>query len=131
MCVNHPDASRVLPRSNLKRGITLSEGTVFNPNQSAADLKKARDELHEFVRKFFRALKAVDGPNSCLQVFCRIDVAITADASSYFINEVERGITTSLWVHDGDHAAGLVGMSIVQPLKRWVVAEKQRISTSL
>lgn len=104
---------------------------MFHPNQSALDSRQAQNQLGGFIRNFFKVLKTTDGPNSSLQVFCRIDIGITADATSYFVNEVERGITTSLWVGDGPHAAGMVGMSMITPLKRWVVAEKLRVSTSL
>ena len=77
-----------------------------------------------------KRLKARDGPNSSLQVFCRIDVGILTrapDTVSYFVNEVERGITTSLWVTDGPYTAGMSGMSIVASLKRWVAAERHRL----
>ena len=103
---------------------------MFSPNQTPQDAKKAQDELQQFVTNFFRHLKAEDGQNSSLQVFCRIDVGIFVgkpDTVSYFVNEVERGITTSLWVADGAHTAGLVGMGMVSPLKRWIAAEQDRV----
>jgi hypothetical protein len=71
-----------------------------------------------------------DGPNTSLRVFCRVDVGIFIDPAgkvSYFVNEVERGITTSLWVSDGQHTVGQVGETIVRPLKRWIATEKGRV----
>lgn len=122
--------SRSLVRDNKQ----LRESDVFPTNQRAQDVKQAENELNDFVTKFLKCLVKAEGErNSSLQVFCRIDVGIFAKAPntvSYFVNEVERGITTSLWVTDGNHTAGMVGMTIVQPLKKWIAAEKVRIATN-
>ena len=86
--------------------------------------------MQRFVRVFLKHLADKDGPNSSLQVFCRVDVGIfvkSPNVVSYFVNEVERGITTSLWVGDGSRAAGIVGTGVVPPLKRWIAAEKIRL----
>jgi len=103
---------------------------MFSCNQSVNNAKKALRDLEQFIKHFLKHLKARDGLNSSLQVFCWIDVDILARApntTSYFINEVKRGIPTSLWVTDSPYTAGMLGMSIVAPLKRWVVAEKHRL----
>ena len=95
-------------------------------------LKQA--ELRGFVTKFLKELRAEDGKNSSLGVFCRVDVGIYTsqpDTVSYFVNEVERGITTSMWVIDGNHTAGVVGMDMVSPLKRWIAEEKTRVGASV
>ena len=110
----------------------IDDVLVFKYNQSAKDAKRAIDELKQFVKTFLRELKKIDGQNSSLEVFCRVDVGIfvgEGDAVSYFVNEVERGITTSLWVSDGPYTAGISGMSMVGALKRWVSAEKSRLDT--
>ena len=94
------------------------------------DIKQVQEEVTQFVKVFLKHLKDQDELNSSLQVFCRVDVGILSgppNLVSYFVNEVERGITTSLWVGEGSHAAGIVGMGIVAPLKRWIAAEKIRL----
>ena len=86
--------------------------------------------MEQFVKVFLKHLKDQDELNSSLQVFCRVDVGILSrppNIASYFVNEVERGITASLWVGEGSHAAGMVGMGIVTPLKHWIAMEKIRL----
>ena len=129
-CSLFPSSLCWIFRSLVKREQVIDEPVVFGCNQSVDDAKKALGDLEQFVKHFLKHLKARDGPNSSLQVFCRVDVGILArapDTASYFINEVERGITTSLWVTDGPYTAGMSGMSIVASLKRWVAAEKHRL----
>ena len=72
---------------------------MFPSNQHTSDTKQTQDEVEQFVKLFLKQLKIQDGPNSSLQVFCRVDVGILSKPqkkASYFVNEVERGITTSL-----------------------------------
>lgn len=107
--------------------------SVFNPVRSFGDTKRAKEELKCFVRTFLKHLEKLEGKNSSLRVFCRVDVGIFIKAPntvSYFVNDVERGITTSLWAADGPWAAGVVGMSIVEPLKRWIAMEKTRLGAT-
>jgi len=71
-----------------------------------------------------------DGRNSSLRVFCRVDMGIFVDPegkASYFINEVERGIATSLFVGDGQYTVGQVGMDVARSLKPWITSEKGRV----
>lgn len=122
--------SQNLPRSLVNRGKPVGESNVFHSDQDCREAKRAEEELAGFVKTFLRHLKDMDGPNTSLQVFCRVDVGIFIKGSgvvSYFVNEVERGITTSLWVVDGPHTSGVVGMSIVDPLRRWILSEKVRL----
>src|ERR1700753_2570985 len=117
-------------RSFVRRGEPVDAEIVFPSNQGWDDIGRAQEELQRFVRVFLKHLADKDGPNSSLQVFCRVDVGIfvkSPNVVSYFVNEVERGITTSLWVGDGSRAAGIVGTGVVPPLKRWIAAEKIRL----
>jgi len=49
----------------------------------------------------------------------------------YFVNEVERGITTSLFVGDGQHTVGQVGMDVARSLKPWIATEKGRVGVRM
>lgn len=103
---------------------------MFPNNKAFKDSKRANSEREGFVRGFLRHLMDLDGPNSSLRVFCRVDIGIFVDRAqeaSYFVNEVERGITTSLWANSGTDVVGRVGASMVEPLKRWIAAEKLRV----
>ena len=117
-------------RSLVRRGETVDADSVFPSNQAWDEIGRAQEELQRFVRVFLKHLADKDGPNSSLRVFCRVDVGIfikSPSVVSYFVNGVERGATTSLWVGEGSHAAGIVGMGVVPPLKRWIAAEKIRL----
>lgn len=71
-------------------------------------------------------------PNGGLDVFCRVDVGVYVKSGtvSYFVNEVERGISTCLWAKSGTAAAGPVGTTMIEPLKRWIAAENERIKSN-
>lgn len=117
-------------RSLVRREIPIDQSKVCPSNQNWTDINQAKEELAQFVKKFLKHLMKQDGQNSSLRVFCRVDVSIfikSPNVVSYFVNEVERGITTSLWVGEGLHTAGIVGMGIVRPLKEWLAAEKIRL----
>jgi hypothetical protein len=123
-------SSHELHRSLVKRGGTVNEATVFEPNQTARSSKIVIGALERFVKDFLRYLVEGEGPDSSFRVFCRVDVGIFVAETgevSYFVNEVESGITTSLWVADGQYTAGQVGMTIAEPLKGWIAAEQARI----
>ena len=117
-------------RSLVERQVSVNESNVFGPIQSFEDANKTNGEILEFVKTFLKYLAKPEGQNSTLHVFCRVDVGVFIEKPnvvSYFVNEVERGITTSLWVADGPHTVGMVGASIVGPLKRWIAMEKARL----
>jgi hypothetical protein len=82
------------------------------------------------VAEFLRQLAEKDGPNSSLQVFCRIDISVIVKSGtvSLFVNEVERGIRTSLWGKGNDTAVGQVGSDMAYPLACWIRAQKGRLS---
>lgn len=80
--------------------------------------------------EFLHHLMALDGLNTSLHVFCRIDVSIFVSKDrkvSLFVNEVERGITTCLWnsPNSGSVAAGRVGTDMAWPLACWILEQKK------
>jgi hypothetical protein len=89
--------------------------------------------VKEFVMRFLELLIERDLENGGLDVFCRVDVGVYQGGPdmhtvSFFVNEVERGITTSFWARDGAQSAGIVGSTMVEPLKRWIAKEKVRLA---
>jgi len=72
--------------------------------------------------------------NTSLRVLCRVDVGVFVDPggkASYLVNEVERGVTTSLFVGDGQHTVGQVGMDVARSLKPWIAMEKCRVGVNV
>ena len=65
---------------------------------------EARREFEDFVMEVFKRLCSMEssftGIPSTLNVFCHIDVSLIFDENrkaNYFVNEVERTNTASLW----------------------------------
>lgn len=108
----------------------MTEQNSFNMNRGTAEMEVARAKVNDFIQDFLSRLIALEGENSSLSVFCRVDMSIFVDRDrkvSYFVNEVERGITTCLWVGDGPSAAGHIGADISWPLAGWINAKKRRL----
>ena len=112
----------------------LDQDTMFDSNMGSAERGLAKRRLKEFVMEFLAHPQELNGKNSTLGVFCRVDVGIFANKNrrvSIFVNEVERGITTCLWVIDGTGSeAGLVGTDMAYPLAKWITEEQLRIGRS-
>jgi hypothetical protein len=79
---------------------------VCNPDEGTAVLRmKGRQEFYEFVRKTYEGLYAIEskklGGRPTIGVFCRIDISLMVDHQThrvdYFVNEIERTHTCSLW----------------------------------
>lgn len=118
-------------RLQVKQGRQLDEKLVFPPNRTAQEVDEAKTEVKNFVKLFLEHLIERDLENGGLDVFCRVDVGIYEsgpDMVSFFVNEVERGITTSFWGRDGAHAVGIVRSTLVEPLKCWIAKEKAKFA---
>lgn len=119
-------------RELVDQGQTLTEVNAFDSNRSTEEKNLAREKLHHFVIDFVSRLAALDGPNSSLLVFCRVDMSVFVDGDgkvSWYVNEVERGPTTCLWGQPGPGVVGNVGSDIAWPLGSWILREKERLST--
>lgn len=118
-------------RKLVDEGTDLNERTAFNSNFGTAEKKIAKEKLDAFIKDFLARLIILDGENSSLRVFCRVDMSIYVDEGgrvSFFVNEVERGAITALWTCDGPSAVGHVGSDISWPLARWIFEEKVRLA---
>ena len=81
--------------------------------------------------KFVKRPADLDGPNSNLLVFCRVDLSVYVDDRkrvSFFVNEGERGSTTCLWGQPGPSLVGRVGSDMAWPLGNWIFEERRRMS---
>lgn len=77
----------------------------MNPQGSDAERNLGETQFKDFVMGQFRGLCErecpPDGSSSTLKVFCRMDVSLMVSGSGklgYFVNEVERTNTASLWM---------------------------------
>ena len=117
-----------LSREVINKGEELTEDNVFDPNQGTVEKDIARGKLYAFVTNFLDRLTALEGAKSSLHVFCRVDVSIFVDEDkkvSFYVNEVERGLTTCLWSDQGTRLVGHVGTNLAWPLACWVLEEKR------
>lgn len=120
-------------RQLVDKGEELTEQNSFNMNRGTMEMEVARTKVNEFVQDFLSRLVALEGEISSLSVFCRVDMSIFVGPDrrvSYFVNEVERGITTCLWVSDGPGVAGHIGADLAWPLAVWINAKKVRLQQS-
>jgi hypothetical protein len=125
--------SRNPPREVVDRGLELEDKTAFNPNQGTAEKEAAREKIEAFVKDFLDRLIQHEGNSSNLDVFCRVDLSVHVDSNrkvSFFVNEVERGIATCLWVGNGASTAGHVGTDLAWPLACWIGKEKARLNST-
>lgn len=122
-----------LPRELVDSGIDLMERNSFDPNYGTEERGLAKTLVDQFITDFLAKLMLTDGENTSLRVFCRVDMSIYVDEGKkvwFFVNEVERGISTCLWVASGPSAAGHIGSDMAWPLARWIKSEKVRLLPS-
>lgn len=93
--------------ARFKKGeIQIQDATFANPPREDYALHvQGIAEIYDFIGTVFRELVVKEGKNgaSCnsMSVFCRIDVGLMFDEEgepSYFVNEIERTATASLWM---------------------------------
>jgi hypothetical protein len=89
-----------------KETLSLPDGiSICNPLQGTFHHRqKGEIEFKEFVKKTYNELYRIEtntlGGRSSISVFCRFDIGLLFDkfhSADYFINEVERTPTASLW----------------------------------
>jgi hypothetical protein len=112
------------------QGHSLDETNAFDANLGTREKEIMRTKLNGFVVDFLGRLIRRDGQNTTLGVFCRVDVSIFVDNDkrvAFFVNEVERGMTTCLFGLPGPAVVGRVGSDLAWPLACWIIAEKARL----
>lgn len=111
----------------------LDTVSAFDSNLGTKEREVAEKKLRDFVTEFLKHLIDRDGQNSSLGIFCRVDVSVFIDKdnkATFFVNEVERGMTTSLFSSNGTGMVGQVGSDLSWPLASWITEEKKRLGIS-
>jgi hypothetical protein len=92
----------------------------------------AKQQFGEFVMKTFQGLYALESKIICgkssICVFCRLDIGLIQNGNiiHYFVNEVERTQTASLWTNPPKSMStakcqiGLFGSTFAQALYNWL-----------
>jgi hypothetical protein len=109
--------------------------SVLNPNQGSRDIRNESEmEFRNFVMETYEEMYAIEArvlsgkPSICL--FCRLDIGLIVgeDGSvNYFVNEVERTQTTSLWsnrYHAKSPVAptGILGDTFAHAFYEWLLS---------
>ena len=91
----------------------------------------ARKEFEAYAISTWRSLvrteKTLVVGTPCTALFCRLDIGVMLrnGAISYFVNEVERSMTTSLWMSgmpDAQH--GILADTFGLNLHRWILGAR-------
>lgn len=93
--------------------------------------KGARDEFETFVKTVWNSVimveKDIVSGTPCTALFCRMDIGVMMKDGqiSYFVNEIERSMTTSLWMSAMEDAShGILADSFGEVLHRWISATR-------
>jgi hypothetical protein len=129
-------------RHLLHNGLLDSLEDASNPSEGAFNIRyQAKEEFMNFVVKSYDALYKLEskafGGKSSLCIFCRLDIGLIIDNNQvhYFINEIERTQTASLWSNapkglSMDHLhIGLLGSTFADTLHSWLVDINSSIIT--
>ena len=103
-----------IPKSHLQASGQLFEMNICNPDQGDRTTRdKAEAEFRTFVLQTYEELYAMESRRTSakpsISLFCRLDIGILIDSEGqahYFVNEVEKTQTTSLW-SNRQHAQAL------------------------
>jgi len=108
---------------------TTNAKNICNPTEGDVALREqGKTEFHKFVQKTFDALFKIEsqvlGGKSSIGVFCRMDVGIIVTDYTgevqYFVNEIERTPTTSLWANEGLLPIGTFGTTFAKRFHSWL-----------
>lgn len=104
--------------------------TAINPGEGDLDSRHAaKQEFEAFVMNVYEQLYKMEsraiGGRSTIGTFCRIDVGLIFNTEfHYFVNEVERTPTTSLWsnrqIRSGSNPIGILGATFAKSLHKWL-----------
>jgi hypothetical protein len=106
----------------------LDSTTVLDTNREVPITEReiGKQEFEAFVKDTYRHLINCErkrmGGSSTLEVFCRLDIGLFSrdDGSlGYFVNEVERTLTTGLWIRGLDVNYRVFAVTLAEALVRW------------
>ena len=94
---------------------------------TVAERQLAQKEFEDFVLHTWKSLvqmqKGSLGATPCTALFCRLDVGVMVRDGNphYFVNEVERSLTTSLWMEAMPHGQhGILADTFGTALHKWL-----------
>jgi hypothetical protein len=97
-----------------------------NADVSVTERAVGTQEFETFVMDTFKLLTNFErkkmGGWSTLEVFCRLDVGLFLKGDGnlgYFVNEVERSLTTGLWTRNLDVDYNILAATFAKALARW------------
>jgi hypothetical protein len=116
-----------------KRG-TLLTAEVCNPPFGSMETRlRGKQQFHQFVIDTFQELCKIESKQllakSSIRVFVRLDIALIVDQGAqrvtYFVNEVERTQTTTLWSNrlkakSSTAPTGILGYTLAETLYKWL-----------
>jgi len=105
--------------------------SVCNPTEGDWDTcNKAKTQFMSFVKKIYEDLYKLESKTirakSSISVFCRLDIGLIHDGYNiqYFVNEVERTQTASLWTNTlkvgVKNHIGLIGSTFANIFYKWL-----------
>ena len=106
----------------------LSSQTAIETNTEVSIMERAlgRKEFETFVMETYHHLVNCErkkmGGFSTLEVFCRMDVGLFLKDDGnlgYFVNEVERGLTTVIWTRGLEVDFNIFAGTMATALIRW------------
>jgi hypothetical protein len=114
---------------------TLLTTDVCNPSYGSMETRlRGRQQFHKFIMDTYDELYKVESKQllakSSIGVFVRFDVALIVDQGTqhvtYFVNEVERTQTTTLWSNrlkakSSTAPTGILGYTLAETLYKWLV----------
>jgi hypothetical protein len=113
---------------------TLLTADVCNPAFGSVETRRRGEkQFHKFVTDTYDELHIMESKQlmarSPIGMFVRFDVALIVDQGSqrimYFVNEVERTQTTTLWSNrlrakSSTPPTGILGYTLAETLHRWL-----------
>ena len=105
---------------------------IVNPREGDINLRQlGEDEFMTFAKRTYQELYSIEsrilGAKSAICLFCRLDIRLIVDKSNkfgYFVNEVERTATASLWSNysggNSKSPIGTLGSTFANTLHRWL-----------
>jgi hypothetical protein len=124
----------MLHLSNMHRQGTLLTSDVCNPVLGSVDTRRrGEQQFRMFVMDTYDELCKIESKQllakSSITIFVRFDIALIVDPGAqrvtYFVNEVERTQTTTLWSNrlrakSSTAPTGILGWTLAESLYKWL-----------
>ncbi|KAG9311147.1 hypothetical protein JVU11DRAFT_8210 [Chiua virens] len=125
------EISKIIRRSPKPVDVADLLRVIVNPQGGDGVVRsQGREQFYTFVRETWKSLVMREtkdtGAKPSLCVFCRLDVGIKIDPSGtsepqYFVNEVERTPTTSLWLYHFEKTMATFADTFAMVFRQWLM----------